>query len=67
MSSSTFYNWNSGNKQELGLKSQFYNAIECSKKELIDNMSLHEKSKVYQDIAAKYPMDLQVITVCMSW
>ena len=59
--------WNLGNKQQLGLKSQFHNAIECSKKELIDNMSLHEKSEVYQDIAAKYPMDLQVIIIWLSW
>ena len=57
--------WNLGNKQQLGLKLQFHNAIECSKKELNDKMRLHEKSEVYQDIAAKYPMDLQVITLIL--
>ena len=57
--------WNLGNKQQLGLKLQFHNAIECSKKELNDNMRLHEKSEVYQDIAAKYPVDLQVITLIL--
>ena len=33
---------------------------------LEDSMKVHENSEVYTEIAAKYPVDLEVIKSCLS-
>ena len=36
-------------------------AIDEPRKELDDSITSHEKSQVYEEIAAKYPEDLEVV------
>lgn len=57
------------NKKQKELKESYRNSIDTSRKQLDNDVKLHEKSRIYEDIAAMYPTDLEVVTHiwCVSW
>ena len=51
-----------GREQKQKSKSSLLEAIDVPRKELDESTMLHEKTQVYEHIAAKYPEDLEVVT-----
>ena len=49
------------NKKQQDLKQSYLDRIGDSRKQLVKDVKLHEKSRIYKDIAGMYPTDLEVV------
>lgn len=49
------------NKKQQDLKRSYHEKIVGSREQLVNNVKLQEKSRIYEDIAAMYPTDLEVV------
>lgn len=49
------------NKKQQDLKQSYLDKIGDSREQLVKDVKLHKKSRIYKDIAGMYPTDLEVV------